>query len=32
LAAFTNPELRELGELERSGVIVDPACGNAAFV
>ena len=24
-AAFTNPELRELGELERADVIVDPA-------
>jgi len=24
-AAFTNPELRELGELERAAVIVDPA-------
>lgn len=24
-AAFTNPKLRELGELERADVIVDPA-------
>lgn len=24
-AAFTNPELREVGELQRADVVVDPA-------